>query len=71
MHAALFAGDTTVTDVISCNDETTYRAEDSSQVEWCSHNNLALKIFKTKEMVMDFCKNKDELQPVVINNQAV
>ena len=64
--------DTTVTGLISCNNESTYRAEVSSLDEWCALNNLALNIFKTKEMIVDFCKYKDcELQPLVIDDEVV
>ena len=66
-----FADDTTVTGLISCNDETAYRSEVSSLVEWCSQNNLSLNISKTKEIIVDFRKNKADLQPLVINDQAV
>ena len=66
-----FADDTTVTGLISQNDESAYRTEVSSLVEWCAQNNLRLNISKTKEIIVDFRINKAELQPLVINEQAV
>ena len=66
-----FADDTTVTGLISGNDETAYRGVVSSITEWCDQNNLSLNISKTKEIVVDYCKNKVELQPLFINDQAV
>ena len=60
-----------MTGLISGNDETAYRGVVSSITEWCDQNNLSLNISKTKEIVVDSCKNKVELQPLFINDQAV
>ena len=49
-----FADDTTVSGFISNNDENDYRDEFTRLVNWCSQNNLALNVKKTKEI--DFSK---------------
>ena len=49
-----FADDTTLSGLISDNDESSYRNEVNRLVEWCSQNNLVLNVAKTKEMIIDF-----------------
>ena len=53
-----FADDTTVTGLITDNDETNYRREIEGIVSWCDNNNLFLNVTKTKELIVDFRKNK-------------
>ena len=53
-----FADDTTVVGLISKNDESAYREEVQHLAEWCSNNNLALNTSKTKEISVDFRRNK-------------
>ena len=53
-----FADDTTITGLISDNNEDNYRLEINSIVDWCDNNNLMLNVNKTKEMVIDFIRNK-------------
>jgi len=66
-----FADDTTVCGLISQNDETNYRAQVESTVSWCSENNLTLNVAKTKEIIIDFRKNKNDKLPLIINDQNV
>ena len=66
-----FADDTTVTGLISNNDETDYRHEIDRIVHWCETNNLFLNVNKTKEMIIDFRKNKGPILPLSINNTEV
>ena len=40
-------------------------------VNWCDDNNLFLDVSKTKEIIVDFRKNKNNLDPVIINNSVV
>ena len=66
-----FADDTTVTGLISNNDETDYRKEIEHIVNWCEINNLFLNVSKTKEMVIDYRKNKCPISPLFIKNTEV
>lgn len=51
-----FADDTTITGLISGNDESVYRGEVGALVIWCSENNLELNVSKTKEILIDLEK---------------
>lgn len=68
---AKFADDTTVSGMISNNDETSYRAQVESIVKWCADSNLILNTAKTKEMIIDFRKNVNEKLPIMINGEAI
>ena len=70
-HVFKFADDTTVTGLISDNNEDYYRREIDGIVNWCDNNNLFLNVSKTKEIIVDFRKNKNNLDPVIINNSVV
>ena len=65
---AKFADDTTLVGLISNNDETVYRQEICNLTTWCDNNNLLLNPTKTKEMIIDFRKNKVNNGPVTIND---
>ncbi|KAK3516042.1 hypothetical protein QTP70_003331, partial [Hemibagrus guttatus] len=67
-----FADDTTVIGLISDNDETSYRAEVQHLVAWCADNNLLLNSSKTKELIIDFRREKGRTyDPIHINGMAV
>ena len=66
-----FADDTTVTGFINNNNENNYRDQVHAIVNWCDGNNLKLNVSKTKEMVIDFRRNKTDLVPLMINNTTV
>ncbi|XP_070199067.1 uncharacterized protein [Littorina saxatilis] len=66
-----FSDDTTVEGLISNDDESVYREEVEQLVGWCSDNNLELNVSKTKEMIVDFRKNKLALTPLEINGESV
>ena len=66
-----FADDTTVTGLISNSNETDYRHEIDQIVNWCETNNLFLNVSKTKEMIVDFRRNKSPISPLFINNTEV
>ena len=75
-----FADDTTVKGLIStvdrkkvtiANPEEAYRGEVKKLEEWCEENNLELNVSKTKEMIIDFRKNKSETSPLEVQGQTV
>ena len=66
-----FADDTTVTGLISENNESNYRNEIQNIVDWCNTNNLFLNVSKTKEMIIDFRRNKTIIEPITIKNVDV
>uniref|UniRef100_A0A3Q3JQD9 Reverse transcriptase domain-containing protein n=1 Tax=Monopterus albus TaxID=43700 RepID=A0A3Q3JQD9_MONAL len=66
-----FADDTTVIGLISEGDESAYQDEVQQLFKWCKDNNLALNTTKTKELIIDFRKNKTAIQPLLINGDYV
>ena len=38
-------------------------------VDWCTNNDLELNVAKTKEMIIDFRKNKTAMTPLAIREQ--
>ena len=70
-HVFKFADDTTVTGLIRNNDDSDYRLEIDVMTKWCTDNNLFLNVSKTKEMIIDFRKNKCDIQPLIIDNTEV
>lgn len=40
-------------------------------VKWCDANNLILNVTKTKEMIIDFGRNKNIKGPLIIKGQTV
>ncbi|KAK7877731.1 hypothetical protein WMY93_030545 [Mugilogobius chulae] len=66
-----FADDTTVLGLITNNNEVDYRSEVQHLLSWCHNNNLVLNK-KTKEIIMDFRKNKQlNHQPLSIGAEVV
>ena len=66
-----FADDTTVVGLISEGDESAYRDEILKLTSWCSDNNLALNITKTKEIILDFRKSRADPASLYINGDCV
>ena len=67
-----FADDSTILGLIEPNNnENEYRSAISFFVDWCERHFLQLNVKKTKEMLIDFRKNKQELAPLTINNEEV
>ena len=77
-----FVDDTTVEGLISkekgmsgddrwMNAEGIYRCEIERLSEWCSENNLELNIEKTKEIIVDFRRDKSQINPLIINGKVV
>ena len=70
-HIVKFADDTTICGFILNNDESHYRAQIESTVKWCAENNLELNVSKTKELVIDFRKLKNNKEALAINGQPI
>ena len=66
-----FADDTTVVGLIHNNDESAYREEVLNLTTWCSLNNLALNSSKTKELVLDFRRKREDPPPLLIRGDLV
>lgn len=66
-----FADDTTVVGLISNQDETTYRDEVRRLTGWCGENSLSLNMKKTKELMLDFRRNKNKHLPLRFGDQEV
>lgn len=57
--------------MITEGNEAAYRDEVLRLSEWCAYNNLALNISKTKELILDFRRNKAAPAPLYINGESV
>ncbi len=66
-----FADDTTVTGLITDNNETAYREKVSTLTKWCQENHLSLHIDKTKELVVEFRRQSREHTPITIDKTPV
>uniref|UniRef100_A0A3Q3G1R3 Reverse transcriptase domain-containing protein n=1 Tax=Labrus bergylta TaxID=56723 RepID=A0A3Q3G1R3_9LABR len=67
-----FADDTAVIGLISNNDDTAYREEVQHLAAWCADNNLLLNTSKTKEIIVDFRRERGSMHnPIHINGMAV
>ena len=75
MHASnpiiKFADNTTVVDLITNNNETTYREEVRALGVECQEKKLSLKVNKTKEIIVDFRKQQREHNPIYIDGTVV
>ncbi len=58
-----FVDDTTVVGLITDDNESAYREEVHSLINWCHNSNLSLNISKTKELVVDFRRRTSEHPP--------
>ncbi|XP_055507619.1 uncharacterized protein LOC129706959 [Leucoraja erinacea] len=67
-----FANDTTAVGRITDGDESECRSEIDQLTKWCQHNNLALNISKTKELIVDFGSGRMRTHnPVYVNRTMV
>ena len=66
-----FADDTTVVGLISGGDESACRNEVEQLTVWCRENNLLLNTSKTKELIIDFRKQKTDIAPLIISGDCV
>ena len=60
-----------VTGLITNNDEVGYRNVITKFLVWCENNYLVLNVKKTKEIVFDFRKTANTIEPVEIKNESV
>lgn len=65
-----FADDTSLTGLIK-SDEVSYRSAVAELVDWCDRHYLQLNITKTEEMLIDFRRQPQDLEPLVIKGEAV
>ena len=66
-----YADDTALSGMIFNDNETAYRNEVSKLVQWCEDNSLVLNVKKTKEMIFDFRRDRNHIEPIVIHNETV
>lgn len=66
-----FADDTTVVGLITGADESAYREEVKHLSVWCRENNLVLNTVKTKELVIDYRREKTDIAPLIISGDRV
>ncbi|KAF7667237.1 hypothetical protein LDENG_00071250 [Lucifuga dentata] len=66
-----FTDDTTVVGFISGGDESAYQDEVERLSVWCTDNNLVLNTSKTKELIIDYRRNKMDIQPLFIGGECV
>ncbi len=68
-----FADDTVVLGLISNNDETAYLDEVERLTSWCRDNGLSLNVSKTKELIVDFCRKRQQQPhtPLMISGTPV
>ena len=64
-----FADDSTIQGLISNDDESFYKKEVNSFVSWCTEHFLLLNIKKTKELVIDFRRKKEDIKPLEIEGE--
>lgn len=70
-HIIKYADDTTVVDLIRDGDELAYWGEVRHVADWCNTNNLAQNVEETKEIVVDFRRNRLSCAPRLLNNTGV
>ena len=66
-----YADDTVVMGLICQNDEKPYRDELTKFGNWCQGNNLVLNIVKTKEMIINFRRQKNDIIPLTVHDEDV
>ena len=66
-----FADDTGLTGLITDDDDSHYRQQISSFVDWCDRNYLQLNVGKTKGMIIDFRRNQREHSGIEIKGETV
>ena len=66
-----YADDTAQAGLILHDDSTQYLSAVSNFVQWCDGDFLELNVDKTKEMVIDFRKNKTDPEPIILKGKTV
>ena len=70
-HLQKFSDDTAIVGRVEGGGEEEYRNLVGNFVKWCGENHLQLNVTKTKEMVVDFRRNKPPPSPVCIGGSDV
>lgn len=70
-HTQKFSDDTALVGFINHGNSLAYKAGIDSFVSWCEDNFLKLNVGKTKELIIDFRKKKEEVCPVTINGEQI
>jgi len=70
-HLQKFSDDTAIVGCVEGGGEAEYRDLVDRFVKWCGENHLQLNVAKTKEMVVDFRRNKPLPSPVCIGGTDV
>ena len=66
-----YADATTLAGLVLDNDGESYRFQLNELVTWCKENNLFLNVGMTKELVVDFRRNKNVKLPLIIEGLEV
>ena len=66
-----FADDKALVGLITADQNTVFEQEANRLVTWCDSNNLIFNVKKTKEMIIDFRKNKVIPPPLKIKGEEV
>ena len=67
-----FADDTSQVGMISNGDDSVFRSEVSKFVSWCEENHLELNTSKTRELIVDFSRNRSNIPlPIRIKGEEV
>lgn len=66
-----YADDTVIIGKLIGNDTQNYYNQVNNFVEWCNTNYLNLNVKKTKEMIIDFRKNRLDPDHLIINGEVV
>lgn len=70
-HIQKYSDDTAVVACVKGEDEREYRRLISDFTLWSSENGLVLNTSKTKEMIVDFRKNKSQYLPVQVSGERI
>ena len=66
-----YADDSIQASLSSNDDHNNYFNEIRNFVQYCDRNYLELNVSKTKEMIIDFRKNTQQTQPIIIKEQEI
>ena len=66
-----YADDTIITGFLSTNDTHDYVSTVREFTEWCDEHNLHLNVSKTKELIFDFRKKSEGLEPLFLHGKEV
>ncbi|XP_017331588.1 RNA-directed DNA polymerase from mobile element jockey [Ictalurus punctatus] len=70
-HLQRFSDDSSIVGCISEEKEEEYRGVVESFLRWSVDNHLQLNISKTKELIVDFCRNRKPPTPITIQGEKI